>query len=83
MSESDESLFREVDEEVRQEQLKRLWDRYGTYIVALCAVMMALGFYMQSLTPEQIERMDFLPPEVRESFNKQLELQQRLKESQQ
>lgn len=36
---SDESLFREVDEEVRQEQLKRLWDRYGTYIVALCAVI--------------------------------------------
>jgi hypothetical protein len=34
---SDESLFREVDEEVRQEQLKKLWDRYGNYIVALCA----------------------------------------------
>jgi len=36
---SDESLFREVDEEVRQEQLKQLWDRYGTYIVALCVVV--------------------------------------------
>jgi hypothetical protein len=34
---SDESLFREVDEEVRQEQLKKLWDRYGNYIIALCA----------------------------------------------
>ena len=33
---SDESLFREVDEEVRQEQLKKLWYRYGNYIVALC-----------------------------------------------
>ena len=33
---SDESLFREVDEEVRQEQLKKLWDRYGNYVVALC-----------------------------------------------
>ena len=36
---SDDSLFREVDEEVRQEQIKQLWDRYGTYIVALCAVI--------------------------------------------
>jgi hypothetical protein len=34
---SDESLFREVDEEVRQDELKKLWDRYGSYIVALCA----------------------------------------------
>lgn len=36
---SDDSLFREVDEEVRQEQLKQLWDRYGTYIMALCAAI--------------------------------------------
>jgi len=27
-------IFNEVDEEVRREQLKRLWDRYGTLIVA-------------------------------------------------
>jgi hypothetical protein len=54
------------------------------YLGLLAAIaMIVLGVYMQSLTPEQIERMDFLPPEVRESFNKQLELQQRLKESQQ
>jgi hypothetical protein len=32
---SDDSLFREVDEEVRQEQLKKLWARYGGYVVAL------------------------------------------------
>ncbi len=31
---SDESLFREVDEEVRREQALKLWDRYGTYMVA-------------------------------------------------
>jgi hypothetical protein len=34
---SDESLFREVDEEVRQDQLKKLWDRYGNYVIALFA----------------------------------------------
>jgi hypothetical protein len=38
---SDESLFREVDEEVRQEQFKKLWDRFGNYFVALCFVIVA------------------------------------------
>jgi hypothetical protein len=32
---SDDSLFREVDEEVRREQVKKLWDRYGTLLVAV------------------------------------------------
>jgi hypothetical protein len=32
---SDESLFREVDEEVRREQARKLWDRYGNYVVAV------------------------------------------------
>jgi hypothetical protein len=27
-------IFREVDEEVRREQLKKLWDRYGNFVVA-------------------------------------------------
>ncbi len=29
---SDESIFREVDEEVRAEQFKKLWKNYGSYI---------------------------------------------------
>lgn len=29
---SDESIFREVDEEVRAEQFKRLWKNYGSYV---------------------------------------------------
>ncbi|MBI2719014.1 MAG: tetratricopeptide repeat protein [Rhizobiales bacterium] len=36
---SDESLFREVDEEVRQDQLKKIWDRYGNAIIGLCLVV--------------------------------------------
>jgi hypothetical protein len=32
---SDESLFREVDEEVRRDQAQKLWNRYGNYVVAL------------------------------------------------
>ena len=36
---SDESLFREVDEEVRQEQFKKLWARYGNLITVLAAAV--------------------------------------------
>jgi hypothetical protein len=32
---SDDSLFREVDEEIRQEQLKKIWQRYGNIITAV------------------------------------------------
>ncbi len=32
-------IFNEVDEEVRREQLKRLWERYGIYLVALCVLI--------------------------------------------
>jgi len=39
---SDESLFREVDEEVRQEQFKKLWARYGNAVIGL-AVLVILG----------------------------------------
>lgn len=35
-------IFQEVDEEVRREQLKRLWDRYGILFIAL-AVLIVLG----------------------------------------
>ncbi len=35
-------IFHEVDEEVRRERLKKLWERYGVYLVAL-AVLVLLG----------------------------------------
>jgi len=34
-------IFQEVDEEVRREQLKKLWERYGTYIIAVCILVIA------------------------------------------
>jgi hypothetical protein len=34
-------LFNEVDEEVRREQLKQLWDRYSIYIVAAALLIIA------------------------------------------
>jgi hypothetical protein len=35
-------IFNEVDEEVRREQLKRLWDQYSIYIVALAVLIVLL-----------------------------------------
>jgi hypothetical protein len=35
-------IFREIDEEVRREQFKQLWERWGNYIIAL-AVLVVLG----------------------------------------
>lgn len=34
-------IFHEVDEEVRRDQLKKLWDRYSIYIVGLCVLIVA------------------------------------------
>ncbi|GFO83170.1 MAG: hypothetical protein A49_27970 [Methyloceanibacter sp.] len=39
---SDQSFIREVDEAVRQERYKALWDRYGLYVVGL-AVALIVG----------------------------------------
>jgi hypothetical protein len=36
---SDESLFREVDEEVRQEQFKKLWARFGNLVIGVCLLV--------------------------------------------
>ncbi len=33
---SDETLFREVDEEVRREELENIWNKYGSWFMALC-----------------------------------------------
>lgn len=41
---SDESIFREVDEEVRHEQLQKLWEKYGIYVISACVgVVVAVG----------------------------------------
>jgi hypothetical protein len=34
-------IFHEVDEEVRREQLKKFWDRYSIYIIALAVLVVA------------------------------------------
>jgi hypothetical protein len=43
---TDESLFREVDEEVRQDEYKKLWQRHGKLIsTAIAAVVLGVGGY--------------------------------------
>lgn len=44
MADNQDRLFQEVDEELRREQLKRLWDNYGTYIIAgVAAIVFGVG----------------------------------------
>jgi hypothetical protein len=43
---TDESLIREVDEEVRQEEYKKLWDRHGTkFVGAIAAIVLGFGAF--------------------------------------
>jgi hypothetical protein len=32
-------IFREVDEDIRREQYKKLWDRYGVYVIGLAVLI--------------------------------------------
>ena len=34
-------IFHEVDEEVRRERLKKLWDRYSIYLIGLAVLIVA------------------------------------------
>lgn len=38
---SDNSFFREVDEAVRQDRYKALWDRFGLYILVVAGILIA------------------------------------------
>jgi len=39
-------IFREVDEEVRQDEYRRLWDRFGVYVIALgLLIILSVGGY--------------------------------------
>jgi hypothetical protein len=46
MSLSDESLFREVDEEVRRQKVQELWNRWGNLFIAisLAVIVLVAGF---------------------------------------
>jgi hypothetical protein len=42
MVDNNDPLFREVDEELRREQWAKLWEKYGTYVIAGAALIVAL-----------------------------------------
>jgi hypothetical protein len=42
MADNNDALFREVDEELRREQLEKLWKQYGTYILGAAFLIVAL-----------------------------------------
>ena len=41
-------IFNEVDEEVRREQLKKLWDKYGLFVIALAFLVERLGTLLEA-----------------------------------
>lgn len=56
---TDESLIREVDEDVRQDEYKRIWNRFGTLIMAVAALVLvgvggtqAWQYYQQKQTEQ-------------------------------
>jgi hypothetical protein len=54
MAEQDNSLFRELDEEMRREQFVKLWKQYGTYIIAVAAALpLGVGGYQIYLHQKQ------------------------------
>lgn len=55
---SDESLFREVDEEVRQEQFKKLWARYGNLITVLAVLVVAVVAGVQGWKYWQVKQSE-------------------------
>ncbi len=59
MSESDDAIFREVDDEVRQDEYKKLWDKYGKYagtvallFVGAVAAWQGYQYYQQKQAEE-------------------------------
>jgi hypothetical protein len=42
MADNNDSLFREVDEELRREQFAKIWERYGIYLIGLAVLIIVL-----------------------------------------
>lgn len=65
MVDKNDSLSREIDEELRREKLEKLWEQYGTYVLgAAAALVLAVGGYQlydqrkKSLAAENGARYD-------------------------
>jgi len=40
---SDDSFIREVDEELRHDRLKSIWDRFGNLLIGLAVLVLVLA----------------------------------------
>lgn len=49
MVDKNDSLLREVEDELRQDQLKKLWADYGTYLIAAAALVIVGVFAFQQI----------------------------------
>ena len=63
-------LFDEVDEEVRREQLKKLWDKYSIYIIAAALLIIAAVGGWRGYQYVEAKKA----AEASEAFNKAVEL---------
>jgi len=55
MAEQQDSIFREIDEEMRREQILKIWKNYGTYIIgAALAIILGVGGYQAYLHSKQV-----------------------------
>ena len=55
MAEQHDSIFREIDEEMRREQFLKIWKNYGTYIIgAALAIIVGVGGYQAYLHRKQV-----------------------------
>ena len=73
-------IFHEVDEEVRREQLRKLWQRYGWLIIAACVLIVAgaagwrtYEFYQAKQAAEASAKFETAVSLVNEGKNKEAE----------
>lgn len=53
-------IFKEIDEEIRQERYEKLWQSYGKYVIGLAvAVVLSVGGYKGWVHYEVTQREDF------------------------
>jgi hypothetical protein len=70
-------LFDEVDEEVRREQLKKLWDKYSLYIIAVAILIVAAVGGWRGYQYLEAKKA----AEAGDAFNKAVELSEQSKHS--
>lgn len=53
---ADETFFREVSEEVKSENLKKIWDKYGLFIIAAMAIVLTAAVSFETFKAWKVKR---------------------------